>query len=76
MAGRGSLAGMMPYGNANDLTLEMAHEVLTVVKKTPVLAGLCGTDPFRDMTGLLKEVKNLGFAGTVTCYSLQLFISS
>jgi predicted TIM-barrel enzyme len=65
MAGRGSLAGMMPYGNANDLTLEMAHEVLTVVKKTPVLAGLCGTDPFRDMSRLLKQVKDLGFIGCV-----------
>jgi len=63
MAGRGSLAGLMPYGNANAITLEMAHEILTIVKKTPVLAGICGTDPFRDMSGLLKEVKELGFAG-------------
>lgn len=53
----------MPYGNANDVMLEMANEVLTVVKKTPVLAGICGTDPFRDMGRLLKEVKDLGFTG-------------
>jgi predicted TIM-barrel enzyme len=63
MSGRGSLAGLMPYGNANAMTLEMAHEILTVVEKTPVLAGLCGTDPFRDISALLKEVKELGFLG-------------
>ncbi|EGN95622.1 hypothetical protein SERLA73DRAFT_95164 [Serpula lacrymans var. lacrymans S7.3] len=63
MAGRGSLAGLMPYGDANAIMLEMARETLTVVKKTPVLAGICGTDPFRDITRLLKEVKDLGFTG-------------
>jgi len=63
MAGRGSLAGMMPYGDANAIMLEMANEVLTIVKKTPVLAGICGTDPFRDMGRLLKEVKERGFTG-------------
>lgn len=55
--------GLMPYGDANAIVLEMAREVLTVVKTTPVLAGICGTDPFRDMGRLLKEVKDLGFAG-------------
>ncbi|KAH7889544.1 TIM-barrel-protein domain-containing protein [Phlebopus sp. FC_14] len=63
MAGRGSLAGLMPYGDANAIMLEMARETLTVVKKTPVLAGICGTDPFRDMSRLLQEVKELGFTG-------------
>ncbi|KAH7915313.1 TIM-barrel-protein domain-containing protein [Hygrophoropsis aurantiaca] len=63
MAGRGSLAGLMPYGDANAIMLEMARETLTVVKKTAVLAGVCGTDPFRDMTRLLQEVKDLGFTG-------------
>ncbi|KAF8578882.1 hypothetical protein K439DRAFT_1654703 [Ramaria rubella] len=63
MAGRGSLAGLMPYGDANAIMLDMANEVLTIVKKTPVLAGICGTDPFRDMGMLLKEVKERGFTG-------------
>jgi len=63
MAGRGSLAGLMPYGDANAIVLDMGREVLTVVKKTPVLAGVCGTDPFRDMNRFLKEVKELGFVG-------------
>ncbi|KIJ69146.1 hypothetical protein HYDPIDRAFT_105716 [Hydnomerulius pinastri MD-312] len=63
MAGRGSLAGLMPYGDANAIMLDMARETLTVVKKTPVLAGICGTDPFRDMSRLLREVKDLGFTG-------------
>lgn len=53
----------MPYGDANAIMLEMANETLTVVKDTPVLAGICGTDPFRDMTRLLREVKELGFTG-------------
>ena len=53
----------MPYGDANAIMLEMAHETLTVVKRTPVLAGICGTDPFRDMSRLLQEVKALGFTG-------------
>ncbi|MCC6153940.1 MAG: phosphoenolpyruvate hydrolase family protein [Candidatus Hydrogenedentes bacterium] len=63
MAGRGSLAGLMPYGDANAIVMEMAGEVLTVVKHTPVLAGVCGTDPFRQMTHFLREVKDIGFAG-------------
>ncbi len=63
MAGRGSLAGLMPYGDANAIVMEMASEVLTVVKETPVLAGVCGTDPFRQIPLFLKEVKEIGFAG-------------
>lgn len=63
MAGRGSLAGLMPYGDANAIVMEMANEVLTVVKDTPVLAGVCGTDPFRQMPIFLKQVKEIGFAG-------------
>ena len=63
MAGRGSLAGLMPYGDANAIVMEMAGEVLTVVKDTPVLAGVCGTDPFRQMEVFLKQVKDIGFSG-------------
>lgn len=63
MAGRGSLAGLMPYGNANQIVLEMASEVLTVVKHTPVLAGVCATDPFMLRDQHLQELKRLGFAG-------------
>ena len=63
MAGRGSLAGLMAYGNANDIVKEMAREVLPVVKKTPVLAGVNGTDPFVIMDLFLDELKALGFAG-------------
>ena len=63
MAGRGSLAGLMPYSNANDVVVEMASEVIPVVKHTPVIAGVCGTDPFRDMPRFLKQLQDLGFAG-------------
>ena len=63
MAGRGSLAGCMPYGDANGIVMEMAGEVLTVVKHTPVLAGICGTDPFRLMPRFLEQVKEAGFSG-------------
>ncbi|HUU97137.1 MAG TPA: phosphoenolpyruvate hydrolase family protein [Phycisphaerae bacterium] len=63
MAGRGSLAGLMPYGDANAIVMEMAGEVLTIVKNTPVLAGVCGTDPFRLMPVFLKQVKEAGFSG-------------
>src|SRR5512136_554720 len=63
MAGRGSLAGLMPYGDANGIVVEMASEVLPVVKKTPVLAGVCGTDPFRMMPVFLKQLKEMGFSG-------------
>ncbi|WP_342726985.1 phosphoenolpyruvate hydrolase family protein [Bradyrhizobium sp. B097] len=63
MAGRGSLAGLMPYGDANAIVVEMAGEVLPVVTKTPVLAGVNGTDPFRDMDVFLDQLKAIGFAG-------------
>jgi predicted TIM-barrel enzyme len=63
MAGRGSLAGLMPYGDANAIVLEMAGEVLPVVERTPVLAGVCGTDPFRLMDRFLAQVEDAGFAG-------------
>jgi predicted TIM-barrel enzyme len=63
MAGRGSLAGLMPYGNANQIVKEMAFEVLPVVKHTPVLAGVCGTDPFMMPRLFLRELAELGFAG-------------
>jgi predicted TIM-barrel enzyme len=63
MAGRGSLSGMMPYGDANQIVLDMAREVLPVVRNTPVLAGVCGTDPFRIMKQFLREVQAAGFSG-------------
>lgn len=63
MGGRGSLAGLMPYGDANAIVIEMSAEVLPVVKNTPVLAGICGTDPFRLMPVFLKQLKEIGFSG-------------
>ncbi|RJE22778.1 TIM-barrel enzyme family protein [Aspergillus sclerotialis] len=63
MAGRGSLAGMMPYSDANQVVVEMASEVLPIVENTPVLAGVCGTDPFRTMPEFLRQLKDLGFVG-------------
>lgn len=63
MAGRGSLAGLLSYGNANEIVKEMAYEVLPAVKHTPVLAGVCGTDPFMLRDIFLKELKEMGFAG-------------
>jgi predicted TIM-barrel enzyme len=63
MGGRGSLAGLMPYGDANAIVMEMAREVLPVVQQTPVLAGVCGTDPFRMMPHFLKQVQAAGFSG-------------
>lgn len=63
MAGRGSLAGLMPYGDANAVVMEMAGEVLPVVRHTPVLAGVCATDPFRLMDVFLDELKRVGFSG-------------
>jgi predicted TIM-barrel enzyme len=63
MAGRGSLSGMMPYGDANQIVLDMAREVLPVARHTPVLAGVCGTDPFRIMELFLREVQGAGFSG-------------
>src|SRR5205085_5169182 len=63
MAGRGSLSGMMPFGDANQIVMDMAREVLPVVQKTPVLAGVCGTDPFRIMKLFLRDVQAAGFSG-------------
>jgi predicted TIM-barrel enzyme len=63
MAGRGSMAGMMPYGNANDIVVEMSAEVLPVVSRTPVLAGVCATDPFKNIPLFLRRLEELGFAG-------------
>jgi predicted TIM-barrel enzyme len=63
MAGRGSLAGLLSYGDANQIVVDMGSEVLPVVKHTPVLAGVCGTDPFRLMNVFLKQLKDSGFAG-------------
>src|SRR5207248_174986 len=63
MAGRGSLAGLMPYGDANAIVVEMAAEVLPIVRETPVLAGVCGTDPFRLMPVFLRQLKEIGFTG-------------
>src|SRR5579864_4652161 len=63
MAGRGSLSGMMPYGDANQIVMDMAGEVLPIVRNTPVLAGVCGTDPFRIMKLFLREVQTAGFSG-------------
>jgi predicted TIM-barrel enzyme len=63
MAGHGSLAGMLPFGDANAIVLELAAEVLPVVRETPVLAGICGTDPFRLMPVFLRELQRIGFSG-------------
>lgn len=63
MNGRGSLAGCMPYGDANGIVMDMAGDVLTIVKDTPVLAGVCGTDPTRLMDVFLKQVRDAGFSG-------------
>jgi len=73
MAGRGSLAGLLSYGDANAIVKEMASEVLPVVKNTPVLAGVCGTDPFRLMPVLLKELKAMGFDGVQNFPTVGLF---
>jgi len=73
MAGRGSLAGLLPYGDANAIVVEMAGEVLPVVKDTMVLAGVCGTDPFRLMPVFLKELKNMGFDGVQNFPTVGLF---
>jgi predicted TIM-barrel enzyme len=73
MAGRGSLAGMMPYGDANAIMMDMAREVLPVVPKTPVLAGVCGTDPFRIMKLFLKDVQRAGFSGVQNFPTVGLF---
>ncbi len=73
MAGRGSMAGLMPYGDANAIVVEMAGEVLPVVKHTPVLAGVCGTDPFRDIPRFLRQIKDMGFAGVQNFPTVCLF---
>jgi predicted TIM-barrel enzyme len=73
MAGRGSLAGLLPYGDANGIVLEMAREVLPVARKTPVLAGVCGTDPFRVMKVFLAEIDRLGFSGVQNFPTVGLF---
>lgn len=73
MAGRGSLAGLLPYGDANAIVVEMANEVLPVVKQTPVLAGVCGTDPFRVMPYFLRQLKEMGFAGVQNFPTVGLF---
>src|SRR5918996_3834009 len=73
MAGRGSLAGLLPYGDANAIVVDMAREVLTIVEQTPVLAGVCGTDPFRRMEVFLPELKRIGFAGVQNFPTVGLF---
>ena len=73
MAGRGSLSGLMPYGDANAIVVDMAKEVLTIVRETPVLAGVCGTDPFRSMDVFLDELKRLGFSGVQNFPTVGLF---
>lgn len=73
MAGRGSLAGLLPYGDANAIVVEMAGEVLPVVEDTPVLAGVCGTDPFRLMPVFLEQLKEIGFDGVQNFPTVGLF---
>jgi predicted TIM-barrel enzyme len=73
MAGRGSIAGLMPYGDANQIVVEMAREVIPVVKNVPVLAGVCATDPFRMMPDFLEELKKLGFRGVQNFPTVGLF---
>jgi predicted TIM-barrel enzyme len=73
MAGRGSLAGLLPYGDANAIVMDMAGEVLPVVQHTPVLAGVCGTDPFRLMPVFLRQVREAGFAGVQNFPTVGLF---
>ena len=73
MAGRGSLSGLLAYGNANEIVVEMAHEVLTAVKHTPVLAGVNGTDPFMLRDYFLRQLKDMGFAGIQNFPTVGLF---
>jgi predicted TIM-barrel enzyme len=73
MAGRGSLSGLLPYGDANAIVVDMAKEVLTIVDETPVLAGVCGTDPFRLMDVFLDEVARIGFSGVQNFPTVGLF---
>src|SRR6188768_4168399 len=73
MAGRGSLSGMMPYGDANAIVMDMAREVLPVVSHTPVIAGVCGTDPFRVMKLFLRDIDHAGFSGVQNFPTVGLF---
>jgi predicted TIM-barrel enzyme len=73
MAGRGSLAGMLPYGDANAIVVDMAREVLPIARDTPVLAGVCGTDPFRLMPVFLRQLKDMGFSGVQNFPTVGLF---
>ena len=73
MGGRGSLSGLMPYGDANAIVMDMAREVIPVVRQTPVLAGVCGTDPFRVMEIFLREVDAAGFSGVQNFPTVGLF---
>ncbi len=73
MAGRGSLAGLLPYGDANAIVVEMAGEMLPIVQRTPVLAGVCGTDPFRLMPVFLRQLKEMGFSGVQNFPTVGLF---
>jgi predicted TIM-barrel enzyme len=73
MGGRGSLAGLLPYGDANAIVVDMAREVLPVVRETPVLAGVCGTDPFRLMPVFLDELIRIGFSGVQNFPTVGLF---
>ena len=73
MNGRGSLAGLLPYGDANEIVLDMGHQVLPVVEETPVLAGVNGTDPFRDMEVFISELKSRGFSGVQNFPTVGIF---
>jgi predicted TIM-barrel enzyme len=73
MAGRGSLAGLLPYGDANAIVVDMAREVLPIVRQTPVLAGVCGTDPFRIMAVFLPQLREMGFSGVQNFPTVGLF---
>jgi predicted TIM-barrel enzyme len=73
MAGRSSMAGLMPYGDANAIVMDMAAEILPVVQHTPVVAGVCGTDPFRLMPKFLREIKDAGFSGVQNYPTICLF---
>lgn len=73
MAGQSSIAGFLPYGDANAIVMEMANEVLQVIKKTPVIAGICGTDPFRSMSVFLKEIKEIGFSGVQNSPTVSIY---
>jgi predicted TIM-barrel enzyme len=73
MAGRGSLSGLLPYGDANAIVVDMSRDVLPIVRETPVLAGVCGTDPFRLMDVYLDEIKRLGFSGVQNFPTVGLF---